>query len=81
MRSYPEVVFEGLFSPSHLVIIAFVLFLVVSPRKMANHWHRINARVQQLGEDQPEDPHTLEAVNSSRSASYRIGRLLRRKRR
>ena len=37
--AYSGFVFEGLFSPWHLLILAVVLFVVVGPRKVAARWH------------------------------------------
>ena len=39
--AYSRFVFEGLFSPWHLLILAVVLFVVVGPRKVAARWRTI----------------------------------------
>ena len=43
-------VFEGLFSPSHLLILGLVIFIVIGPRKIAKRFHRAGESIRQLGE-------------------------------
>ena len=40
--------FEGLFSPWHLVIIAAVVFLVFGPRRLARRWDDLRHGVERL---------------------------------
>jgi Sec-independent protein translocase protein TatA len=72
-------VFEGLFSPWHLLILAVVVFVLVSPRKVAARWHdlrdagrRVTGELDNEGSDSGETP-------ARRSVGYRLGRLLRRR--
>ena len=54
--AYPRFVFEGLFSPWHLLILAVVLFVVVGPRKVAARWHDLRDAGHRLtGESDDED--------------------------
>jgi hypothetical protein len=43
--------FEGLFSPWHLVIIAFVTFVVVGPKALADRWQNLSHSVGQWVDD------------------------------
>jgi TatA/E family protein of Tat protein translocase len=78
-------VFEGLFSPWHLIIIAGVVFLVFGPNKLADRWKSAARSVREFtGEPHPATEATTtppEAAPERRrrpSVAYRIGRRLRR---
>jgi len=81
-------VFEGLFSPWHLIIIAGAVFLVLGPNKLAERWHGIARGVQQLTDGELHDateeataPQESEPEAGRRgSLAYRIGQRLRRRR-
>ena len=76
--AYPRFVFEGLFSPWHLLILAVALFVVVGPRQVAARWHGLRESGRRLtGEPEPEDPAPTESP-VRRSVAYRLGRRLRR---
>ncbi|HEV3134790.1 MAG TPA: twin-arginine translocase TatA/TatE family subunit [Acidimicrobiia bacterium] len=71
--------FEGLFSPWHLLIIAVVVFILVSPRKVAARWHDLrNAGRRAMGEPDDEGSRPVDTP-AKRSVAYRLGRLLRRR--
>jgi Sec-independent protein translocase protein TatA len=74
-------VFEGLFSPWHLVILVAVVFVVVGPRRIARHWHDSTERLGQIGNGpDPERTEASGAEDRTRSSpAYRLGRLLRRR--
>jgi Sec-independent protein translocase protein TatA len=79
-------VFEGLFSPWHLVILAVVLFLVVGPRKMSARWHDMrDAGRRLLGDDDEqrgdddEQRSAAPAAPAKQSLARRLGRRLRRR--
>jgi len=83
--AYPEAMFEGLFSPAHLAILAVVVFVVVGPRKIMSRFQGAGERIRQLGEDDsdrgPDAGGELqissEAHEGSRSFAYRLGRRIR----
>lgn len=76
--TYPHFVFEGLFSPWHLLILAVVLFVVVGPRKVAARWHDLRDTGRRLtGESDPESSGSVEKP-AKRSLAYRLGQRLRR---
>jgi Sec-independent protein translocase protein TatA len=58
-------VFEGLFSPWHIVIIALALFLVFGPDALLSRWNRVSDMVKRLG----EDDETAEATTGDGAAS------------
>jgi Sec-independent protein translocase protein TatA len=78
-------VFEGLFSPAHLAILAVIVFVVMGPRKIMRPFQGAAARLRQLGEDEPdpgldaasESQSTSDAQGPSRSFAYRFARRLR----
>jgi Sec-independent protein translocase protein TatA len=78
-------VFEGLFAPSHLIILAIVIFIVIGPRKIADRFHRAGDRLQHLGDDDeptisdaaPDRPPAHEEQTTARPAAYQLGRWLR----
>ena len=77
--AYPGFVFEGLFSPWHLLILAVVLFVVVGPRKVAARWHDLRDAGHRLtGEPDHEDSGSV-TPPAKRSVAHRLGRLLRRR--
>lgn len=45
---------EGLFSPWHIAIIAFVVFMVFGPKKIADRFTDISQGVQRLMDDDGE---------------------------
>jgi Sec-independent protein translocase protein TatA len=72
-------VFEGLFSPWHLLILAVVVFVLVSPRKVAARWHDLRDAGRRLT-DEPDNESSRSAdTPAKRSVGYRLGRLLRRR--
>ena len=77
--AYPDLVFEGLFSPWHLLILAVVLFVVIGPRKVAARWHDLRDAGRRLtGEPDDEESGSADAP-ANRSVAYRLGRILRRR--
>jgi Sec-independent protein translocase protein TatA len=72
-------VFEGLLSPTHLIIIAVVLFVVVGPRKMQARWHSMRDAGRRIIDDTDVQGSNTPAESSKRSRGYRVGRLLRRR--
>ena len=77
--AYPRFVFEGLFSPWHLLILAVVLFVVVGPRKVAARWHDLcDAGRRLTGEPENEDSGPANTP-PKRSVAHRLGQRLRRR--
>jgi Sec-independent protein translocase protein TatA len=77
--AYPLFVFEGLFSPWHLLILAVVLFVVVGPRKVASRWHDLRDAGRRLtGEPENEDSGSA-STPPKRSVARRLGQRLRRR--
>jgi Sec-independent protein translocase protein TatA len=77
--AYSRFVFEGLFSPWHLLILAVVLFVVVGPRKVAARWHDLRDAGRRLtGEPENEDSGSANTPRK-RSLAYRLGQRLRRR--
>jgi len=76
---YSHGVFEGLFSPMHLIIIAVVLFLVVGPRKMQARLHAIRDAGRRMIGDTDARTSNAPGAPPKRSLGYRVGRLLRRR--
>jgi hypothetical protein len=80
-------VFEGLLSPWHIVIIAFVVFMVFGPKKLAARWEGISDTVQHLMDDDGTGPSPTaapEAVPPPKKKerwARRLGRRLTRLRR
>jgi mttA/Hcf106 family len=82
-------VFEGLLSPWHLAIIAFVAFVVVGPKKLAERWKALSHTVVQWGDEEAMDgpPAATTAEEPSPPAepapslARRIGRRFTRRRR
>jgi hypothetical protein len=79
-------VFEGLFSPWHIVIIAVTLFIVLGPQKLADRWKGTTGTISQWidGEDDgaaaaaaPVEP----PPPPKPSLAQRLGRRLQRLRR
>ena len=80
--------FEGLLSPWHLAIIAFVAFVVVGPKKLAERWKGLSETVVHWGdEDATDGPSTSTTADepappeAKPSLARRIGRRLTRRRR
>jgi len=80
-------VFEGLFGPWHLLIVAVVVFVVVGPRKMASTLRGTAESVQRLVDPDERPPEALPSnkkqprrMQPRRTVSYRLGRWLRRRR-
>lgn len=78
--------FEGLFSPWHIVIIAVTLFIVVGPQKLADRWkgttHTISHWVD--GDDEAAEVVAAPAeppAPAKPSLAQRLGRRFRRLRR
>jgi Sec-independent protein translocase protein TatA len=72
-------VFEGLFSPWHLLILAVVVFVLVSPRKVAARWHDLRDTGRRVtGEPDREDSRPAH-TQPKRSVAYRLGQRLRRR--
>jgi Sec-independent protein translocase protein TatA len=80
-------VFEGLFSPWHLLIIAGALFVVLGPDALMRRWHDIGGTVKHLVDDERdelEQPAAVEPPASKPrrpSLAYRLGSRLPRRRR
>lgn len=75
--------FEGLFGPWHLFIIAVVVFVVVGPRRMAASLRGTAESVQRFvdpDENPPDEPRAEADAPQRAKLSYRLGRRLRRRR-
>jgi len=72
-------VFEGLFSPWHLLIIAFFVFMIFGPRRIADRVNQAGKKIQQLTDG--ETPSNPEEREVSSTGFYRLARMLRRRRR
>jgi Sec-independent protein translocase protein TatA len=78
-------VFEGAFSPWHLLILAVVVFLVVGPKRMAKWTSDLGESVKRLGED--DETRASSAATAAdpppkrRGLAYRLGRFRSRFRR
>lgn len=70
--------FEGLLSPWHLVIIAFVVFMIFGPKRIADRTKQAGKKISQLagGEVTPTNPD--ERVVST-TGFYRLARFFRRR--
>ena len=77
--AYPRFVFEGLFSPWHLLILAVVVFVLVSPRKVAARWHDLRDAGRRLTGDPDHEGSRSVDTPAKRSVAYRLGRLIRRR--
>jgi len=75
-------VFEGLFGPWHLLIVALVVFVVVGPRKLTAAVRGTTESVQRLidPDEHPPDAPVVAEVRPRRRLSYRLGRRFRRRR-
>jgi Sec-independent protein translocase protein TatA len=71
-------VFEGLLSPWHIVIVAVVLLIVVSPRKVAAGWRALRDSPPRLTGETDDDPGSRDEP-AKRSWAFRLGRRLRRR--
>jgi Sec-independent protein translocase protein TatA len=76
-------VFEGLFSPAHLAIVALIVFVVFGPRKLMRPFQAAAERVRVLGEDEPDAAQAAETPSPAtaeppKSLAYRLARRLRR---
>ena len=71
--------FEGLFSPWHLLIIAFFVFMIFGPRRIADRVNQAGKKIQQLTDG--ETPSNPEEREVSSTGFYRLARMLRRRRR
>jgi len=75
-------VFEGLFSPWHIVIIAVTLFIVVGPQKLADRWKGTTETITRLvdgddtGVSAPAVPVEPPAPPKA-TLAHRLGRRLR----
>jgi Sec-independent protein translocase protein TatA len=70
--------FEGLFSPWHLVIIAFFVFMIFGPRRIADRAKQAGKKIQQLTDGETQlKPGEREV---SRTGFYRFARMFRRRR-
>ena len=78
-------VFEGLFSPWHLVIIGVTLFIVVGPQKLADRWRGTTESISRFVDGDEADPAPVAPVEPPEpkkpSLAMRLGRRLRRLRR
>jgi len=72
-------VFEGLFSPWHLLIIAFFVFMIFGPRRIADRVNQAGKKIQQRTDG--ETPSNPEEREVSSTGFYRLARMLRRRRR
>jgi Sec-independent protein translocase protein TatA len=72
-------VFEGLFSPWHLLIIAFFVFMIFGPRRIADRVNQAGKKIQHLTDG--ETPSNPEEREVSSTGFYRLARMLRRRRR
>jgi Sec-independent protein translocase protein TatA len=73
-------VFEGLLSPTHLLVIAVALFVVIGPRRVATRWRGMRDAGRRLTDEESDGPEATEPAPSqapTRPLSYRIGRLFR----
>jgi Sec-independent protein translocase protein TatA len=70
-------VFEGLFSPTHLLILAVVLFVVVGPRKVAARWHALRDAGRRLTGESDDESSGSPDTPVKRSLAYRWGQRLR----
>ena len=71
--------FEGLFSPWHLLIIAFFVFMIFGPRRIADRVNQAGKKIQQLTDG--ETPSNPEEREVSSTGFYRLARMFRRRRR
>ena len=81
--------FEGLFSPWHIVIIAVTLFIVVGPQKLADRWKGTTGTISRLvdGDDAaasapavPVEPPAPPKPSLAQRLGRRVRRLRRRRR-
>jgi hypothetical protein len=74
-------VFEGLFSPWHIVIIAVTLFIVVGPQKLAARWQGTTEQISRFidGEEAPAvEAEPVEPPKPKKpSLAHRLGRRFR----
>jgi Sec-independent protein translocase protein TatA len=77
--AYPRFVFEGLFSPWHLLILAVVLFVVISPRKVAARWQDLRDAGRRVTGEPDEEESGSADTPTNRSVAYRLGRFIRRR--
>jgi Sec-independent protein translocase protein TatA len=70
-------VFEGLFSPWHLLIIAFFVFMIFGPRRIADRMGGAKKKLQELTDGQPATQPEERVVSST--GFYRLARMLRRR--
>jgi Sec-independent protein translocase protein TatA len=74
-------VIDGLFSTSHLLVLALVIFVVVGPRKITATLRGTADTVQRWADpdDQSEDALLVDAeAPKPRNVFYRLGRRFRR---
>jgi hypothetical protein len=82
---YHGVVFEGLFSPWHLLIIGVVLFVVLGPDALLRRWHDAGSTVRHLVDDDGEQGDQPAVVDqpvpepARPSLAYRLGSRLPRR--
>ena len=78
--TWTETVFEGLFSPAHLAILAVVLFVVIGPRRVVDRWHSTTKRIGQLADGETQNTETKPPdPTTSTGFAYRLGRRLHRR--
>lgn len=77
-----ETVFDGLFGPWHLLIVAVVLFVAVGPRKLTSMLRGTAESVQRLVDPDEHPPEAAPSAEAGESTKlfYRLGRRLRRSR-
>ena len=78
--------FEGAFSPWHLLILAVVIFVVVGPKRIASRFNDLGSSMRRLTDDEPPNspgsaPAAAEAPPAKPSLAYRLGRFRQRRRR
>ena len=69
--------FEGLFSPWHLLIIAFFVFMIFGPRRIADRVNKAGKKIQQLGDGETQREPGEREVSST--GFYRLARMFRRR--
>jgi len=76
-------VFEGLFGPWHLLIIAVAVLVVVDPGRMAASLRGAGESIQRFADPDeyvPDEPRAEADAPQRATLSYRLGRRLRRQR-
>jgi Sec-independent protein translocase protein TatA len=77
-------VFDGLFGPWHLVILAVVIFLVLGPSRIADRWRDGADSLRRWTDPDAAERGQVAAdapvAQRRRTVWYRVGRRLRRRR-